>query len=194
MFKHKNTEGDSPIREKTSPFPRDPVVPSQKIRLDPSGAYINSLQSPYLRRYDWIPIGFINQKQEDLITRAQHVGQLPRRTAPTRPRATRGQELHPLARRDRPGSAQAAFPSACPPCWGGAGRFGDRAVPRFHPVKSPPTAAGGFFTKRLNWTEIRSSNTPWDWHICRSIGVVPGGSMVRHIWHTWSVWEGVLVG
>ena len=31
---------------------------------------------------------------------------------------------------------------------------------------------------------FHSPNTPWDCHICRSIGVVPGGSMGRHIFHT----------
>ena len=33
-------------------------IPSQEVRLGPPGAYINSLQSPYLRRYDWIPRDF----------------------------------------------------------------------------------------------------------------------------------------
>ena len=33
---------------------RDPHTEPQEVRLGPPGAYI-SLQSPYLRRYDWIP-------------------------------------------------------------------------------------------------------------------------------------------
>ena len=30
---------------------------------------------------------------------------------------------------------------------------------------------------------------PWDCHIYRSVGVVWGVNVYRHIWHTWSVWD-----
>ena len=53
----------------------------------------------------------------------------------------------------------------------------------FHQV--PSTCAGQWVPDLGNICSF--PDTPWDCHMCRSVGVVPGGQC-RHIFHTWSVW------
>ena len=40
--------------------------------------------------------------------------------------------------------------------------------------------------ERLGQYTNHDPNTPWDCHICRSVGGF--GGQCKHIWHTWSVW------
>ena len=37
---------------------------------------------------------------------------------------------------------------------------------------------------------LECPDTPWDCHICLHWGAF--GVQCRHIWHTWSVWDGIL--